>query len=433
MGSLIRLNSSHKVHFLFVFLKIFQEGIILALQELWGNKLRTFLSLLGITIGIFCVISVLSVIDSFQQGLVKSFDKVGSNVLHISKESWDFQKISTNWWKYIRRPYPNYREFTALQNKVQSADAFNIRAFKGGQKFQHKNTYVQNGFILGTNYDFARMFDLEIEYGRYFTQEEMQTGRNSILLGPVVAETLFPSAAYAVGKEIKHQGRKLKVIGVIKKEGESILGNNFDEATIVPYNYFRKYFNINSKRLTQIISARAKDGVSLDEMREEIRGVMRGQRYLKPKQEDNFEINHLSLLTGMIDNVFNIVTLAGFLIGFFAILVGGFGIANIMFVSVKERTRFIGIKKSLGAKRIYILLEFLTESIILTILGGLFGLGVVYLLLFLGNRFIDSFELFMSYENAFWGILISVVIGVIAGFIPAFVASRLDPVEAMRS
>ncbi len=418
---------------MFLFFKIFQEGILLAIQELWSNKLRTVLSLMGISIGIFCVISVWAITESFQAGLKQSFNKIGSNVLHVSKGSWDFQKMSTSWWKYMKRPNPNFSDYEHLQKNMKLADLINIRAVKMGQKLQYKGVEIDNTFIVGTNYDFAEMFDLEVDIGRYFTREEIQMGKNGILLGYEVAETLFPSASFALGKEVKHDGRKLKIIGILKKEGESILGNGFDGATIVPYNYFRKYYNINNPKLEQIISVAGRDDVNLDDVREEIRGGLRASRHLKPKEEDNFEINHLSLLTGMIDSLFAVVSIAGFLIGSFAILVGGFGIANIMFVSVKERTRFIGIKKSLGAKRIYILLEFLTESIILTSLGGAIGLAAVYLLLTLGNHFIESFNLFLSSSNIFWGIVISVIIGIVAGFIPAFQASELDPVEAMRS
>jgi len=337
-----------------IFLKIFQEGIILALQELWANKLRTFLSLLGISIGIFCVISVLSVIDSFQAGLKQSFNKVGNNTIHVSKESWDLQKIGSDWWKYMKRPYPNYREFKALQDRVQTADKISIRAFMAGQKLQYRGATIENGIVVGATYDFGDLFDINVEHGRYFTTDEMQMGRNAIVIGATVAENLFPSASFAIGQEIKHHGRKLTVIGVIKKEGESLLGDGFDDATIVPYEHFRKYYNVNSKRMGHIISMRASEGISLDDLKEESRGILRGMRHLKPREEDNFELNNLSLLTGLIDSVFSVVSLAGFLIGFFAILVGGFGIANIMFVSVKERTRIIGIKKSMGAKRIYI-------------------------------------------------------------------------------
>ena len=416
-----------------IFFKIFQEGIILALQELWSNKLRSCLSLLGIAIGIFCVIAVLSVIDSFQHGLKDSFNKIGSNVLHVSKESWDFKKITSDWWKYMRRPNPNYKEYEALRKYIKTADAINIRAVMGGQKLQNRDNVVENVALLGSTYDLARMFDLEIDYGRYFTPEEMQTGRNMVVLGHVLAEALFPNVDYAIGKSVKLKGRKLKIIGVFKKEGESIIGDGFDEVAVVPYNYFRKYFNTNNRRMQQTISVRAAENVSMEQLTDEMRGVMRGQRHLKPKEEDNFEINNLSLLTGLIDGIFGVVSIAGGLIGFFAILVGAFGIANIMFVSVKERTRIIGIKKSLGAKRIYILLEFLVEAILLTILGGFFGLLLVYLLVFVGNNFIDQFELFLSQRYIIWGMALSVIIGVIAGIIPAFLASQMDPVEAIRS
>lgn len=416
-----------------IFFKIFQEGIILALQELWSNKLRSFLSLLGIAIGIFCVIAILSVIDSFQHGLKASFNKIGSNVLHVSKESWDFKKISSDWWKYMRRPNPNYKEYEALKKYIKTADAINIRAVMDGQKLQNRDNVIENVALLGSTYDLARMFDLEIDYGRYFTPEEMQTGRNMVVLGYVLAEALFPNVDYAIGKSVKLKGRKLKVIGVFKKEGESIIGDGFDEVAVVSYNYFRKYFNTNNRRMQQSISVRAAENVSMEQLTDEMRGVMRGQRHLKPKEEDNFEINNLSLLTGLIDGIFGVVSIAGALIGLFAILVGAFGIANIMFVSVKERTRIIGIKKSLGAKRIYILLEFLVEAILLTLLGGLFGLLLVYLLVVIGNNFIDQFELFLSQRNVIWGMSISVVIGVLAGFIPAFLASQMDPVEAIRS
>lgn len=416
-----------------IFFKIFQEGIILAIQELWSNKLRSFLSLLGIAIGIFCVIAVLSVIDSFQHGLKDSFNKIGSNVLHVSKESWDFKKITSDWWKYMRRPNPNYKEYEALRKYIKTADAINIRAVMDGQKLQNRDNVIENVALLGSTYDLARMFDLEIDYGRYFTPEEMQTGRNMVVLGHVLAEALFPNVDYAIGKSVKLKGRKLKVIGVFKKEGESIIGDGFDEVAVVSYNYFRKYFNINNRRMQQTISVRAAENVSMEQLTDEMRGVMRGQRHLKPKEEDNFEINNLSLLTGLIDGVFGVVSIAGALIGLFAILVGAFGIANIMFVSVKERTRIIGIKKSLGAKRIYILLEFLVEAILLTLLGGLFGLLLVYLLVVVGNNFIDQFELFLSQRNVIWGMSISIIIGVLAGFIPAFLASQMDPVEAIRS
>lgn len=416
-----------------IFLKIFFESIVLAFRELIGNPLRTFLSLFGITIGIFCVIAVLSVIDSFQAGLKQSFSQIGENVLHVSKESWDFEKMGNSWWKYMKRPNSTYEEFEALQKRVKSADAISVRTYATNEKLQFKNNYLENVAIVGTTYDFYRIFDTKISNGRYFTQEEIDIGRDEIILGAVLAEKLFPSIEYGIGKKIKLNGLKLTVIGVIEKEGESILGGGYDEAAIVPYNWFKKYYNVKSPRMDHMISLRAAENVPLEQLREEITMVMRAKRHLKPKEENNFEINHLSLLTGLIDGVFKVATMAGALIGIFAIIVGAIGIANIMFVSVKERTRQIGIKKSLGAKRFYILLEFIIEAIVLTFLGGLLGLLLVFGMMQLLNNFVDSMDLFLGVNNMILGLGICIFIGIVAGLVPAINAARMDPVIAIRS
>jgi len=416
-----------------IFIKIFFESIVLSIKELISNPLRTLLSLLGVSIGIFCVIAVLSVVDSFKAGLEESFEEIGEDVLHVDRNTWDFQTAVDNWWKYMKRPQPSYKDYQALKKKVKSADAVTIRAFVDGQKMQFRSSTVENAVLVGTDYDFARIFDVEIGFGRYFTPQEMAIGNNNVVLGYVLAETLFPNVAYGVGKTIKVNGRTVKVIGIAEKEGESILGDGFDEVVISPYQWFRNYYNVKSKSMNHIISVRAKDDISLDRLREEMRGVLRGVHHLKPKQEDDFEINHMSLLSGMIDKVFFIATFAGSIIGLLAMVVGAIGIANIMFVSVKERTRQIGIKKSLGAKRRYILLEFLVESILLTLLGGLIGFLLVMLMTFTMNQFIDSFEVFVGTKNLIVGTLICVVIGVVAGIIPAISAALMDPVKAIRT
>jgi len=416
-----------------IFIKIFFESIVLSIKELISNPLRTLLSLLGVSIGIFCVIAVLSVVDSFKAGLEESFEEIGEDVLHVDRNTWDFQTAVDNWWKYMKRPQPSYKDYQALKKKVKSADAVTIRAFVDGQKMQFRSSTVENAVLVGTDYDFARIFDVEIGFGRYFTPQEMAIGNNNVVLGYVLAETLFPNVAYGVGKTIKVNGRTVKVIGIAEKEGESILGDGFDEVVISPYQWFRNYYNVKSRSMNHIISVRAKDDISLDRLREEMRGVLRGVHHLKPKQEDDFEINHMSLLSGMIDKVFFIATFAGSIIGLLAMVVGAIGIANIMFVSVKERTRQIGIKKSLGAKRRYILLEFLVESILLTLLGGLIGFLLVMLMTFTMNQFIDSFEVFVGTKNLIVGTLICVVIGVVAGIIPAISAALMDPVKAIRT
>lgn len=194
----------------------------------------------------------------------------------------------------------------------------------------------------------------------------------------------------------------------------------------------RRYVDTNSEQMMPLIALKAAEGISIEQLKDEVRGVMRAERKLKPKEEDNFALNQMSLLTSVIDNVFAVINIAGFIIGIFAILVGGFGIANIMFVSVKERTGIIGIKKSLGAKNYFILIEFLIEAVFLCLLGGFLGLLLVWLLSVFGNNFIESFKLVVSTNNLKTGILLSLIVGVLSGFIPALSAARMNPVEAIR-
>ncbi len=416
---------------MFIFIKILKEGVVLALQELWSNKLRSFLSVLGITIGIFCVISVLMMVESVERNVRSSFSRLGSDVLYITRESWG-EDPAQNWWKYAKRPYPNYDEFKAVSEKVPSAAVASIRIILFEQELKSKNNTIQNSIVVGASHNFATLYSLEFSEGRYFSPSGSLLGSNSIILGSKIAEELFPVLGDPLGKQVKVMGRKLKVVGVLQQEGESILGSGLDEAAIVPYNYLRRYVNVDNKAHVPLISIKAEEGVPLEQLKEDVRAVLRAKRRLKPKEEDSFAMNQASILTGLIDNVFGIVNFAGWLIGCFSILVGGFGIANIMFVSVKERTGIIGIKKSLGAKSHFILFEFLIESICLCIVGGLFGLLLVAVLALIGNQFIDSFDLILSVDKMYLGIFLSVLIGCISGFIPALNAARMNPVEAIR-
>lgn len=419
------------LHRILLSLRIVQESVGIALHEIVSNRVRSSLSLMGISIGIFCVVAVVAVIDSFEDGLKKSFERLGNNVLYVMRESWK-EDPGMNWWKYLKRPNPTYAEFKAIKEKVKSADKVAIRAFIGQKDLKYHTATVEKAICIGVSHDFGSIYDLQIESGRYFMPEESHKGANVVILGNKLAELLFPSGNYPVGKSIKLLGRDLTLIGVLKKEGKSILGDGFDEVAITTFNYARNLVDINSRRFYPIIAVKARDDVSLELLQDDLRQTLRAERHLQPKEADNFELNQLSILTQFLDKIFAVVGVAGALIGGFAILVGGFGIANIMFVSVKERTRLIGIKKSLGARGIYILLEFLTESVLLTLLGGLVGLVLVYIVLQIGNYYVDSLEFVLSRSNITLGILISVIVGIISGFIPAYQASKLDPVVAMR-
>lgn len=414
-----------------MFFSLLFEAIGLAFQEIWNNKMRAFLSVLGISIGIFCVISVQMMVDSVKQNIRQSFQRLGDNIIFIDRFPWS-EDPSINWWKYIKRPYVDYEEFKAIRQNVGSADRVSIRIFLSDQEIKYKGSSVSNVITVAPTNDFADILDFRFAYGRFFSPAESLLGSNVMVVGYKVAEELFTRPEDALGKEVRIMGRRVRIVGVLNREGKSLLGDGFDEVALLPYNYIRKYVNTKDEKFMPLIAVRAAPGYSIEQVNDEVTGVLRGARKLKPAQEDNFALNRISLLTGIIDSVFLVLNFAGWIIGVFSILVGGFGIANIMFVSVKERTGIIGIKKSLGAKNYVILIEFLTEAIALCIFGGAMGLASVFILTLVGNQFIEAFKLVLSFNNLMIGFLLSFGIGVIAGFIPALNAARMDPVETIR-
>jgi len=287
---------------------------------------------------------------------------------------------------------------------------------------------------MGSTFESNKIQNVDIEKGRYFTPTEYHNGANKIVLGHVMANYLF-GAVEPIGKSIKLFGQKFQVIGVLKKEGESLVNiMNFDEVCWIGYNSLKKFVNVkdNNRYVGRSLSVKAKKGVKLPDLKDELTGVIRSKRKLKPFEDNNFSINQLSMITDMLDSVFRVLNIAGFWIGFFALLVGMFSVANIMFVSVKERTNIIGIKKALGAKGSVILLEFLVESVILCIIGGIIGLITVYLTLLLLSS-VTPFDMQLSVFNTASGVGISIAVGIIAGIIPAFQASKMNPVDAIRA
>jgi putative ABC transport system permease protein len=416
--------------FIMVILKIIRESFLLAFQELMNNKLRSLLSLVGVTIGIFCIISVFASVDSLENEIQSTIQKMGDNVIYIEKLPWNFS-ADLPWWKYIQRPEANYKDYKAVKKHTDRAKAVAAQMVIVNKLVQYESNYRENVMLAGVTHDFRDIYDLDFLSGRYYTLKESETGDNLAIIGYKVADDLFPFPEFAIGKEVKLMGRKVKIIGVLAKEGESLLGSGLDDALFLPYSFTQKIVNENSRVLAQRVIVKAKDGVTLDELKAELTKIIRNVRRLRPKDEDNFALNQMSILAQTIEQTFGAINIAGLLIGGFSILVGGFGIANIMFVSVKERTRLIGIKLSLGAKRVFILLEFLIESVVLCLIGGIIGLGLVYLMFTAINQAI-SFSLVISSNNIMLGLSISIFIGVVSGIFPASAASRLDPVVAMR-
>lgn len=411
---------------LFILLK---ESVLFAWQSLTSNKLRSFLSLLGITIGIFAIILVFTIVDSLENNIRGSIQTLGNNVVYIQKWPWTFGP-DYPWWKYMNRPTPQYYELDDLQRKCKSTEAFAYRM--GARKtIKYKSNSIQNAVVAGISHDFYKIKNFDLTAGRYFTQTETDAGYRVALIGANIAQGLFLNED-PIGKEIKIAGQKASVIGVLKKEGESLLGISFDYQVITPFNFARIMMDTRSENADPIIYAKARPNVTNAEMMDELTGALRSIRKLKPAAEPDFALNETSLLSKGFDQLFDIIGTAGWIIGGFSILVGGFGIANIMFVSVRERTNLIGIQKSLGAKNLFILVQFLSESVMLSCVGGFFGLLLTYIITMLGKGAIDM-EITLTGTNVVLGFTISILIGIISGFIPAYSASQLDPVEAIRS
>ncbi len=414
-----------------ILFRVIIESISQALQQLIGNKLRSFLSLLGVSIGIFCIIGVNSAVDSLEDNVRGSIEKLGNDVMYVSKISWA-EDPGQNFYKYLRRPNLSYDDYEAIQARVESAALVSMNVAVGNRTAKYSNNSMEV-FYVGVTRDFGEMFGLEYESGRYFSPSEYHFGANKAILGYEVAQALFGSID-PIGRTLKVDGRKLEVIGVLEKSGESLINvMNFDEGIIISYELARKIVNLKSNSLfgNTDIAVKAAEGVSMSQLRDDITGTLRTHRRLKPKEENNFSLNELSIISGFLNSFFSVLNMLGYFIGFFAILVGMFSVANIMFVSVKERTNIIGIKKALGAKSYIILLEFLIEAAILCLVGGVMGLLLVFLITSILSQVID-FELYMSLGNILFGVILSMVVGVISGVIPALQASRMDPVDAMR-
>lgn len=404
------------------------ESFIFAWQALKSNLLRTTLSLLGVTVGIFAIVAVFTVVDSLEKSIKESLKEIGDRVVYVQKWPWGFGG-EYPWWKYFRWPEPSYDEYRFLADKLETAEAVAVFDVKGSVDLQSGSNSAK-GSVWGISQDYTLISEIVVENGRYFTPIENQTGKNVTVIGASIAEWLFDTAD-PVGKEIKINGYKFTVIGVQKRKGNSMIEFNgkADEKCYIPYASFAKYFS--SGRINVDIAVKGfEHDEGLQELEAEITGLMRTKRALKPRDENNFSINRPDAAAKAIDSIFAVLTVAGWVIGSFSILVGGFGIANIMFVSVRERTNIIGIQKSLGAKNYFILLQFLFEAVMLSLVGGLVGVLLVYLITLVP---MGQFTLVMKISNILLGLGVSSVIGMLSGFVPALMAARMDPVAAIRS
>lgn len=413
-------------------LRLIYESFAFATSSLRANKLRTFLSLLGITIGIFAIISVFTVIDSLESRIRESLNGLGNNMVYIQKMPWAPPEGETEypWWRYINRPVPEINEADEILRRANLVDntAF---LFGFSRTAQSGSDNIDNVTIMATSHGLLDVWNLKVEKGRYFTEKEMRSGSPVTVIGDEIAEKLFPNMN-PVGRTIKIQGYKFLVIGVYEKKGQDAFGNSMDKNIQISAIKSFYMIDIKTRDQGQTICVKAKPNIDSDRLKAELEGIMRTLRRLKPIEENDFALNEVSIVASQFDQFFAIFNLAGAVIGGFSILVGGFGIANIMFVSVKERTKIIGIQKSLGAKRYFILLQFIFEAIILSLIGGVFGLLLIYAGTLIVS-YASDFTIVLTAANIIKGLLISTTIGFIAGFLPARAAARLDPVLAINS
>ncbi len=412
------------------FLEITWSSLKMALQEFRSNKLRTFLSLFGVTIGIFCIISVLSTVNSLEQAIQKDIKSLGSNTVYVDK--WEYSGGNDYpWWKYIKRPEPKFEEMEALRNKVKLAShvAFEMDIV---ENVEFQDNLFSGIVYYGVTQDFLAIQNVEVVLGRSLQQSDYDFSSNAILMGNEVAEVLFGNPVKALGQEVQLKGGKTAVVaGLIKKQGKSIIGGwEFDKSIIMSRGYFKTL--IPEKWANPKIIVKAQDDVPIAALKDELQGAMRSLRKLKPTQDDDFSLNDVDAFSQFASDIFGNINKGGWAIAALSLVVGMFGVANIMFVTVRERTSQIGLKKALGAPRSTILTEFLLESAFLCIMGGAIGLLLVFILTQIFSAVL-GFPLFISFDIMIMAISICVLVGIIAGIAPASIASRMDPVVAIRS
>lgn len=406
------------------------ESIVFATSALRSNALRSTLTLSGVTIGIFSIISVFTAIDYLRDQISESIQSMGSDLVYIQKWPWTPEEGQSEypWWKYMNRPNTNMEEAEFLMRRSQLVQDLTF-FIKLSQNISYYDNHVGNTSVMGVTHDFERVWNFNIANGRYFSTSESDNGSRVAIIGTKLSKDLM-SSENPIGKKIKMMGVHYEIIGVFELKGSDISGNSLDDVVVIPFNQAKSMFNVRADNVNPTIIAKATAGTTAEELSDELAGLLREKRRIKPSDENTFALNRISMIQKVFDGIFVIINFAGWFIGGFSILVGGFGIANIMFVSVRERTRIIGIQKALGAKRFFILSQFLFEGIFLALLGGVAGLILIFLMVSLLKLAFDT-PFSLSLANILLGVTISVTIGLVSGFVPAWTASRMNPVNAI--
>ena len=412
-----------------VYLRLVGESFNFALNALRNNKLRTLLSLLGVTIGIFSIIAVLAAVDSLDKKVKGTLSNLDKNTIYFTKVTFGPTDIPR--WKTEQFPNVSYDEYQYLKKSLGNVDNICFQYIAKKENIKYETETVNQISVVPATYEFLDVKSLEFEEGRFFTESESNSGSQVVILGYDIAQNLFKSTD-PLGKIVRMYGQRFTVIGVVKKQGMGMFGEQNDTSAFFPANFIRRMYGENSDSTIPVIIIKPEKGSDIDALKAELTQKIRTFRELKAGEMDNFFVNVLSGLTDLIDNIVGQMNIIGWVISGFSLLVGGFGIANIMFVSVKERTSLIGIQKALGAKNNFILYQFLFEAVILSLFGGVIGLLLVWIIAIVLTNALD-FEFVLSLSNVLIGSSLAIAIGLISGIMPAIAASKLDPVEAIRT
>jgi len=412
-----------------VYFRLLSESFGFAMNALRNNKLRTLLSLLGVTIGIFSIIAVLAAVDSLDRKITKDLSSLDKNTIYLMKMSFGPSEIPQ--WKREQFPNVKYDEYIYLKGAMTNTDQMGYQIFTKSESVKYESNTVSDVNVVPVSHEFIDIQGLEFEEGRFYNESEANSASPVAIIGNDIAKSLFEDSE-PIGKKIRLYGQKFTVIGVLKKQGAGIFNDNDDGSVFIPVNFIRQRYGDNNKSLINVIIFKPKSRVDMEAYKAEISQKLRAFRGVKDGEIDNFFINVFSGFTNLIDGIISQMNMVGWVISGFSLLVGGFGIANIMFVSVKERTNLIGIQKSLGAKNRFILFQFLFEAIILSVIGGIIGLLMVWVIVLVLTKALN-FEFVLGLGNILLGTGLAAIIGLISGILPAIAASKLDPVEAIRT
>lgn len=412
----------------------FREALRFAGNALRGNRQRTFLTMLGVATGIFAITGILTMVNSLQTSITQGIASLGNTVLFV--HHWPWAENNEDWYKFINRPKVSYEDYLMLRERLQRVDAVGYQVAVNNQTVQALGRSATGVEVDGITEQMSLIGDLELTEGRYFSGLEFQRGKAVAVIGHAIANNLFPNGS-AVGQYIRVGKERLLVIGVLARKGKALMfGNSDDDKVFVPYPQMASMYDLRQRNVDHVISVRAVDHADVPWVEQEITGLMRLARGLGPRSENNFAINKQEALMNRFDSVFGYLRIGGVVISIFSVLIGGFSIGNIMYISVKERTTEIGVQKALGSTKGFILLQYVMESVLVCLLGGLMGIAVVFGIGALADLGLAAAQVGLrvsfSLSDLLTGLGLAVVIGLVAGVVPSVLAARLDPVEAIR-